>query len=253
VHIRQLHTAVLALVVLTPSLAAQTTGDRLQTILDRAAAAAATLESSLPSFTCKEQVRSQEFEKKEFEKKKLRRHIEFTADLTVQRRPDGSLNETFQPTDWRTILLHSESGIPFYVTGGFQRALVYFSADHRACYRFTLASPQRLDFTSSASAASDPLCKDAGLTGFALLDAAGNIVHVERRVPPATAHRSALVAFAAMDLAPVELNGQTYRLSSHLTADTIPGRLAGHFEADYTQCHLFHTTVTIEPGAQPAP
>jgi hypothetical protein len=248
VHTRTLQTAVLALVVLAPAMAAQTTGDRLQSILDRAAAAAAILETSLPSFTCKEQVRSQAFEKK-----KLRRHIEFTADLTVQRRPDGSLNETFQPTDWQTILLHSESGIPFYVSGGFQRALVYFAADHRACYRFILTNPQRLDFSSSPSAASDPLCKDAGLTGFALLDPAGNIVHVERRVPAETSRRSQLVAFAAMDLAPVELNGQTYRLSSHLTADTLPGRLSGHFEADYTQCRLFHATVTIEPGAQPAP
>ncbi len=240
--------ALLALILLTGSAAAQTPIDRLHVILARAAAATAALQSSLPSFACKEDVSSQEFVKK-----KLKRHVEFTADLTVQRHPNGDLDETFQPTNWQTILLHSESGLPYYVSGGFQKAMDYFAADRAVCYRFTLTNPQRIDFLADPAAAHNPLClRETGLTGFALLDPAGDILHIERTVPLDTARRTHLVPFAAIDLAPVQLNNRTYRLSSRLVADNPDGRTTAHFVATYSQCHLFHATVTILPGSQPA-
>jgi hypothetical protein len=250
----QLTLALLALTLPAALLRAQSVDDapgapdaRLQAILNRAAVAAAALQSSLPSFACKENVRSQEYEKK-----KLRRHAEFNADIRVQRRPDGSLTETFQPEDWTVLLKQSESGIPFYVSGGFQSAMEYFVAGKAVCYRFSLPSPQRIDFSGDPAARSNPLCdREEGLTGFALLDTNGDVIHIERRVSEENSRRTSMVPFAAIDLAPVELNGRVYRLSTHLSADTTHGKLFGHFEADYSSCRLFGATVTILPSIQP--
>lgn len=251
---RQTTIFILTLLLLTTTLHAQTPPDRLQTALTRAAAAEAALTSSLPSFTCKEDVLSNELEGK---KSRIRRHVAFTADIRVERRPDGELRETFEPASWAAILAQSGGiGIPYYVSGGFQSALIYFNPSQSACYRFQLApnDPNRIDFAAAPNIAQTPGCKDEpGLTGFALLDPAGDIIHLERRVPADLTRRTNLATFAAIDIAPITLNGHTYRLSTHVTSDGRPGPTHGHFEATYTACHLFHTTVTIEPSAQPMP
>jgi hypothetical protein len=95
----------------------------------------------------------------------------------------------------------------------------------------------------------DPhVCKYAGTTGFALLDAKGNITQIERRVDPAMAGPRNEVLFATDDIAPLELNGHTYRLARHLYAETPQGNDTGAFTADYTDCRLFTATVTISPA-----
>jgi len=184
-------------------------------------------------------------------KPKVRQQVRFMAEVRVERRGDGELHETFEPADWAGILMQSHgAGIPYYVSGGFQRALDYFDPAKAACYRFA-PDPKvanRIDFSAAPDALRHAECRDeTGLNGFALLDAAGEVVHVERTVPDAVSRRTNLAPFVALDLAPVVLNGRTYRLSSRVVSDGRPGRLYGHFEANYSACRLFHATVTIKP------
>jgi hypothetical protein len=224
---------------------------RLKTVLDRAAAAGAELRSSLPSFACKEQVVSQQLEGR---KAKVKRGVAFTAELRVERRVDGTLRETFEPASWADILAQSHgTGIPYYVSGGFQHALDYFDPAMAACYRFSMKpqGPNRIDFVAAPDAPTDRCKGEAGLTGFALLDPSGDVIHVERRVPEQVSGSQRLAPFAAIDLAPVTLNGKTYRLSTRVTSDSLRGGARGHFEASYTGCKLFHAMMTIEPITQP--
>jgi hypothetical protein len=185
-------------------------------------------------------------------KAKVRQQARFTAEVRVERRSDGELQENFEPVSWAAILTESPgAGIPYYVSGGFQRALDYFDPAKAACYRFKLDAKvgNRIDFSAAPDALRHTECRDeTGLNGFALLDAAGEVVHVERTVPEAVSRRTNLAPFVAIDLAPVVLNGRTYRLSSRVVSDGRPGRLHGHFEASYSGCRLFHATVTIKPG-----
>jgi hypothetical protein len=247
--------AVLTLLLLAALARAQTAtpsdDTRLQTALARAAAAESALRSSIPSFACQEDVLSEELEGK---KSKITRRVTFTATVRVERRADHDLHETFEPASWADILAQSRGiGIPFYVSGGFQHALDYFDPARSACYRFALHG-NRLDFAEAPEALHNPACKDeTGLAGFALLDRNDDVVHLERRVPDDVSRRTSLAPFAAIDFAPTVLNGQTYRLSSHVVSDSRPGPTRGHFEATYTGCKLFRTTVTIEPNATPIP
>jgi len=237
----------LILLLLATIAHAQSANDRLDTALTRAAAAEAALRSTLPSFACKEDVLSEEIQGGK--RPKILRRVTFTADVRVERRGDAELHETFEPASWADILTQSGGiGIPFYVSGGFQRALDYFDTARAACYRFTLPNPNRIDFSAAPDALQHPACQDeTGLHGFALLDPAGDIIHLERTVPEAVSRRTTLAPFVAIDLAPTVLNGQTYRLSSRVVSDGRPGPTHGHFEATYTACRLFHATVTIEP------
>ncbi len=224
---------------------------RLKMVLERAAAAGAALRSSLPSFACKEEVVSQLLEGR---KPKVKRGVAFTAELRVERRADGELHETFEPASWADILAQSHgTGIPYYVQGGFQGALDYFALAKAVCYRFSMQpqTPDRIDFVAAPDAPAD-LCKgEAGLTGFALLDPAGDVIHVERRVPEEPSATSRLAPFAAIDLAPVTLNGTTYRLSTRVVSESLHDGVRGHFEASYTGCRLFHAQMTIETTARP--
>jgi hypothetical protein len=219
---------------------------RLKMALERAAAAGAQLRSSLPSFACKEEVVSQELEGR---KPKVKRGVAFTAELRVERRADGTLRETFEPASWAEILAQSHgTGIPYYVSGGFQHALDYFDPAMAACYRFSMRpqEPSRIDFIAAPDASTDRCKGEAGLTGFALLDPSGDVIHVERRVPEQVSGSQRLAPFAAIDLAPVTLNGKTYRLSTRVTSDSLRGGARGHFEASYTGCKLFHASITIQ-------
>jgi len=138
--------------------------------------------------------------------------------------------------------------MPTYVSGGFDRAILYFSSTIQPCFSYRL-SPHRIDFEGLP----DPTCIYQGTHGFALLDADGNVTHLERTVPPDQARYRALADFAAFDFADINLNGHTFRLSRHLTADVNEGRTTGHFEATYTNCHLFSATVTIGPATEMPP
>ena len=130
--------------------------------------------------------------------------------------------------------------------------MLYFLPNHQPCYRYSL-SPGRIDFKTAPGTASNSTCQNQGMRGFALLDAAGNVTHLERRVSPKAAMELRFANFAAFDFANVDLDGRIYRLSHHLLAEIPQGRTIGRFEATYTGCHLYTATVTIGPATQVPP
>jgi hypothetical protein len=221
---------------------------QLQQLLDRLGAIAQSLEHSLPSLTCVETGVSQALKKG-----KVKKRVAFAANLRAIRVPGASLHESFTLTqiDGKP---YSKPGFPFpfYAGEGFDSAMVYFRPSQQPCYLYTL-SPGRIDFQTIPDAASHPPCRAEGVRGFALVDAAGNVTHVERTVPESSTRNFNLTPFAAIDLAPVELNGHTYQLARHIVSRTYHTDFTGHFEATYSNCQLYTASVTILPGAQVVP
>ncbi len=230
-----------ALFSATPIHAQQTQAADLKSLLIRLGDEARSLEQSLPSFGCTETAISQELRKD-----KVIRRVDFTALLRVRRAADGTLSES---TEYATVNGKAFTGggftMPAYSEGGFRHALGYFAPQQQPCYRYTL-TPGRINF-ETAPGPLLPTCRSAGTKGFALLDADGDVTHVERHVTGEAATAFHLSPFASIDLAPVTLNGTTYRLSHHLIAERPNGKSLDRFEADYTGCRLYTSTVTIGP------
>jgi hypothetical protein len=164
--------------------------------------------------------------------------------MRAVRTPGGRLHESFTLT---TVNGKPFSGkdprLPYYTAGGFDSAMVYFMPAHRACFHYTL-SDGRIDFETAADVESLPQCRNDTVHGFALIDVDGNVTHMERTVSAEATRDFHLVPFAAIDFAPVELNGQVFRLSSHMVSAFPEGR----FEATYSDCKLFSVSVTIGPA-----
>lgn len=211
--------------------------------LSKLAAEAEMLRSALPSFGCTEV-----FSSKESKDGEVKRRVEMKVNLRVLRQPDGKMKESFEPTERDGKPFTGKANLPLYVSGGFQAALNYVAADRQPCYRYTL-TPGRLEFESAAAAAAAPACqKDLGIRGFALLDGAGEITHIERQVLDDDPHPTTLAPFAAVDLAPVELKGKTFRLSTRLRSVYLLKSSTLEFEGFYTNCRLFAAEVTMRPG-----
>lgn len=243
-YLRQLSCILITLFLSAPIYAQQPQLD-LKAILIRLGEQAAALEQSLPSFGCTETAISEELRKN-----KVIRRVDFTALLRVRRSADGSLNES---TEYATVNGKPFTGggftMPAFSEGGFRHALGYFSPDRQSCFRYTL-TPGRIDFESALEGALRSVCRSRGTRGFALLDADGNVTHVERSVSLEASAAFHLSPFAAIDLAPVTLNGTAYQLSHHLLAERPNGKSIDRFEADYTDCRLYISTVTIGPAAE---
>lgn len=221
------------------------TTSTLQQELQRLGVAASALERSLPSFTCQETVVSQRLQGK-----KLQQQANFTATIRAKRAADGTLAESYQPTTLNgKPLSGSGFGLPVYVAGGFDRAMIYFLPSLQPCYRYQL-SPGRIDFETIPHHASPLSCEYEDTRGFALLDATGNITHLERRISPKSAIHLRLAPFAAFDFADIHLSGRTYRLAHHMQAEVAQNGSVGRFDATYTDCHLFTATVTIGPPTE---
>jgi hypothetical protein len=211
-------------------------------------AAAAELDHSLPSFTCQENVSSQLLRGK-----KTLREAHFIATLRAKRGPTGKLNETYTVTSLNgQPFSGSTFDEPLYVAGGFDSALRYFAPANQACYNYKL-SRNRIAFSSSLASSAHAGCNDEGLDGFALLDADGNITHLERHVSRQAVVYLHEAAFATIDFTNVTLDGHTYRLSNHLLAQMPAGPFTGRFEASYTDCHLYKATVTFGPATEAQP
>ena len=224
--------------------------------LAKLAATADLLEHSLPSFACQEEVVSEMLAGK-----KVKEHVVFTAEVRTRRDSDGLLNETFtmqtlngKPVVWRKSSKgnYVRFNLPVYIKGGFDHAMSYFSSPRQECYRFSLAAG-RIDFETAPDVASHSRCRDDQVHGFALLDAQGDAVHIERRVSAEAAEKFHLASNAVIDLAPVALGGRTFWLSRRLTAEEAVGPRAARFQAAYTGCHLFAATVTIGPATEVEP
>ena len=233
--------------VARPGLAQEAAAPRtLEAELSYLGAQIAELKESLPNIACIETVVSQELHGE-----KVHERVDFTATLEVKRGDDGKLGESFTIVTWKgKPFTGGRVRYPAYVEGGFDKAINYFSSKAQACYRYTL-SPGRIDFESDPAKAKQDACNE-GVRGFALLDGAGNVDHVERTVSgdfPKNAH---LVPFAAIDFHPVELNGRTFRLASHTLAEFQRGSTVARFEATYERCRLFGVTVKIGPATEVA-
>ncbi len=211
----------------------------LERELQKLGAEAEALNQSLPSLTCQESALSERIDNG-----KVKQHVAFTASMRAVRSEGGRLHESFLFT---TVNGKPYTGkdprLPYYTGGGFDSAMVYFIPAHQACYRYTL-SDGRIDFETAAEVESQPQCRNDTVHGFALIDVDGNLTHLERTVSAEATRDFRLVPFAAIDFAPVELNGKVFRLSSHM----ISGFPEGRFEATYSDCKLFSVSVTIGPA-----
>jgi hypothetical protein len=219
-------------------------GAALERELQRLGVEAEALDRSLPSLTCQESALSERIDRG-----KVKRHVAFTASMRAVRTPGGPLHESFTLT---TVNGKPYSGkgmaLPYYTAGGFDSAMVYFMPAHRACYHYSL-SEGRIGFETAPDAETLAQCRNDGLHGFALIDTDGNVTHLERTVSAEATRDFHLVPFAAIDFAPVELNGHVFGLSSHLVSEYPEGDSKGRFEATYFDCKLFSVSVTIGPAA----
>ena len=222
----------------------------LQVELKRLGAAARSLLQDLPSFECQETALSQSLKKS-----KVRQEVRFVGDLRVERVAGGRLNERLQVTEVNGRPYSGETfEPPFMVKGGFGESLFYFLPAMQTCFKYTL-SDGRIDFVSPPGTFGRPECRDTGApSGMALLDDAGDAIHLERQVRPELAPQVHVVDSTAINFAPVELDGKVYSLPSRMVAD-VPkkGGMSLHFEAAYTGCHLFKAKSTILPDVTPVP
>ena len=218
---------------------------QLQQLLQRLGSEAETLIASTPSFTCDETATSQALRDQ-----KVLRSVSLSGTVRTLRKPDGSFVETYDYKH-QHILLFIPKVPPLFVGGGFDTALSYFLPSAQACYRYSL-SPGRIAFETRSGQVSGHICTEQGLKGFALLDPSGAITHIERSIPPAVAKPLKDVSFAAIDITPVTLNGRVYQLSHHMVATQSLDNptVTGRFEATYTHCHLFTSTVTLGPSSE---
>lgn len=234
------------LLACTASVAAQSptpsTTPALAAVLEQLNDQATALLQKLPNFTCDESVISQTRQNG-----KVHRHAELSGTLRMVRDANGNLKETYDAHGGHRRFLIGPVDLPLYVWGGFDKPLTYFLTSLQACYHYSL-SPGRIDFEGRSEADRPSFCNQPGLKGFALLDAAGNVTHIERTVPLNISATTKITPYASIDLVPTDLNGHTYQLSHHMTADRPIGYAIGHFEATYSNCRLFAATVTIGPA-----
>jgi hypothetical protein len=214
----------------------------LQKELTKLGAMAESLDHSLPSFTCKEDGTSELHEGR-----KVREHVSFSAVLRARRDDAGKINETFVLTELNGKPYTGRYNFPLFVTGGFDNSMRYFAPKQQACYAYALL-PGRIDFATSPEVKQHPECRDEGMAGYALLDAEGNVTHLQRTVSAEASNIMRVAPFTAIDFQPVELNGETFRLSKHMIAEHPYERLSTHFEVTYSECKLFHVTVTLGPA-----
>ncbi len=230
--------------------AAQTSmpDDALRGKLEALARASDDLQQRLPNFGCRETLVSQELRAD-----KVKNEVRATGDLRIDRGPDGNLIEHFRPTERNGKPASGDKlKVPVFLLGGFKSALDLFQPAIQACFRFQL-SGDRIDFESAPGTTGNGCAQHSGTRGFALLDPDGNIAHLERRTEPDRARERNAAPFAAVDFKQVELGGTRFSLSSHVTADTARGGSGFHWEAGYSECRLFHVTVTLGPAGDPVP
>jgi hypothetical protein len=214
----------------------------LQRVLKKLGEAAVELEKSLPSFTCEENLVSQEVRGD-----KVKWGTTATMTLRAEKESNGYLSESFSYTSVNgKPFSQGVVKMPVYVSGGFGEALRYFHPDQQHCYEFTL-SFGRIDFQNIPDGLAHG-CPEKGLVGFARLDAVGNVTYLERTVPVKVARPLRLATYAAITFSPVTMGAKTYRLSSHALADMSMGKSIGRFDATYSNCQLFKSTVTIGPA-----
>jgi hypothetical protein len=224
--------------------------------------------STVPSFVCDEHITSQELRDG-----KLRHEATIDALFRVTRAaPPGETLE--ESREVKTINGEPSSAkkmnMPISFSGGFSGALAKFlSAERRECFDYrpdpsAPASPstEAFAFTAREAAANLSACStiQPGTTGRFVVDSATmQVVHIERTVPNPIGRDQSVLGTAAVDFAPVNLNGKSFWLPSTVTAFTTetPKTSAFRFTAKYSNYHRFAASSTILPttsdSTQPPP
>lgn len=240
----------------------------LDQILSRVEANTEQYKATVPSFFCDEHISSQELRDG---KPKHETTIEAIFRVTRSAAPSDTLEES---REVKTINGEPSStkklNMPISFSGGFSGALAKFlSAERRQCFDYrpdpsasTSPGTEAFTFAANEAAAKQPACStiQPGTTGRFVVDSATmQVTHIERTVPNPIGRDQSVLGTAAVDFAPVTLNGKSFWLPSTVTAFTAetPKTSAFRFTAKYSNYHRFSASSTILPttsdSAQPQP
>jgi hypothetical protein len=228
--------------------------DHLAMALEQGSAEAQTLANALPSFTCAESGASDILRASD---SKMEKHVAFTGNVrAVRTAQDPDLKETVTFDTLNGKQAKKNATLPYEVHDTFTKGLTYLDAGTQHCYDYSLApnadGTSKLSF--KASQPFDRFCNNLpGTVGYATIDATGNITHLERRIPDLLATEADLVPYAAIDFAPVDLGGKTYRLASHSLSERQDGKELRRIDVSYSNCKLFRTEIKLLPDTEPVP
>jgi len=216
---------------------------------------------TVPNFVCKEHIVSQEVHEG-----KIKREITVDAVFSVTR----STVKASALEESREIKLvdgkpapSKKTIMPLSFSGGFSGALNKFlSSDHRLCFEYAAdaSTPPTngvaaFTFTAKPASASDPECASIqpGTMGRFTVDTASmQVTHIERTVPNPVGKDRTVLGTAAVDYAPVVLNGKGFWLPITITAFTTETSKTdgARFTAHYSDYHRFAATAVIVPADQ---
>jgi hypothetical protein len=214
---------------------------------------------TVPSFICDEHIVSQEVHEE-----KIKREITVDSVFSVTRSTAkaNTLEESREvklvdgkPAPSKNITM------PLSFSGGFSGALNKFlSSDHRLCFEYaadpSTPSPEGIavfTFVAKLATASDPDCASIqpGTTGRFTVDTSSmQVTHIERTVQNPVGKDRTVLGTAAVDYAPVILNGKSFWLPTTITAFTTETSKTNgvRFTAHYSKYHRFAATATIVPA-----
>lgn len=210
--------------------------------LDAAKARAAQLTENLPSYTCDVTGRAETTRDG-----KTHDHVKLEGAVDVRKTPVG-FNVSWRWTLHGSLFnWHPEKS--FFVHSDFLEVEGHLVGVVQPCYRFSMDSARRIDFTSTNSA--DKVCsKEQNVNGFFELNPDGMIHRAELK------HPGAQITQASIDLVPVDLNGSVHMLTEHLILEHPADIGLQRFDVHYANCHVFTAKATLEPvaeGATPPP
>jgi len=215
--------------------------------------------ATVPSFICNEHVLSQEVHEG-----KIKRETTVDAVFSVTR-STAKANTLEESREIKLIdgkpAASKKMTMPLSFSGGFSGALYKFlSSDHRSCFEYAAdASTQppkgtaAFTFVTKPTAAKDTSCKSIqpGTTGKFTVDTTSmQVTHIERTVQNPVGKDQTVLGTAAVDYAPVVLNGKSFWLPTTITAFTTETSKTNsvRFAARYNDYHRFAATATILPA-----
>jgi hypothetical protein len=233
-------------------------------MLSRVEANTEQYKASVPSFVCNEHITSQEIRNG-----KTKHETTVDALFRVGRSASqgGSLTESreIKAIDGKPSG-DKKLNMPIAFSGGFSGALAKFlSADHHPCFDYQpdSSAPQQAGaeaytFTAREAALKEPACSSIqpGTTGKFVVDSTSmQVTHIERTVPNPVGKDHDILGTAAVDFAPVTLNGQSFWLPVTITAFTTetPKTDGFRFTAHYSNYHRFAASSVILPTTDSSP
>jgi hypothetical protein len=213
---------------------------------------------TVPSFICDKHIVSQEVHEG-----KIKREITVDAVFSVTRSTAkaNTLEESraVKLVDGKPAL-NKNVKMPLSFSGGFSGALNKFlSSDHRLCFEYaadaSTPSPKGIaafTFAAKPATAGNPACASIqpGTTGRFTVDTESmQVIHIERTVQNPVGKDQTVLGTAAVDYAPVMLNGKSFWLPTTITAFTTETSKTNgvRFTAHYSKYHRFAGTATIVP------